>query len=126
MDLDLPEKMKRVDEIRRGSSVSAVSTKPKGGATSEIPLEFCCAINGHLMKDPVSSPGGVVYERDTIEVWLASRGSICPISGDVLVRDDLRDAEELRYKITAWNIKKTSVGNVVRNDAGEEEDVYDF
>jgi hypothetical protein len=126
LDLDLPEKMKRVDEMRRGSQVSAASTRPKGGATSEIPSEFCCAINGHIMKEPVKTPGGLVFERSTIEVWLESRGSVCPISGNSLSKEDLVDEEELRYKISAWQIKKTSMGNVVRNEAGEEEDVYDF
>ena len=50
--------------------------------------------------------------------------------GDVVPRNEFGgvyvDEEELRYKISAWQIKKTSMGNVVRNEAGEEEDVYDF
>jgi hypothetical protein len=116
--------LQRVDELRRASAVSATSTKPKGGATSEVPEEFCCKINGHLMKDPVRSPGGMVFERATIEVWLDTRGSICPISGDPLVVDDLVNDDALRVQISAWQIKKTN--NPVRNDCGEEEDVYDF
>lgn len=59
--------------------------------------EFLCAINGHVMKDPVRARStGLVYERATIELWLSTRGAVCPISnahlekGDLVADDDLR------------------------------------
>jgi hypothetical protein len=42
---------------------------------SDIPQEFLCAINSHVMKDPVrSGTSKIVYERETIELWLSTRG----------------------------------------------------
>ena len=38
--------------------------------------EMECAINGHLMKDPVRAPNGLVFERATILVWLETRGQV--------------------------------------------------
>lgn len=51
---------------------------------SSIPEEFLCAINGHIMKDPVrSSRSGLVFEKATIQIWLQTRGQICPITHEV-------------------------------------------
>ena len=46
-----------------------------------VPAEFLCAINGHVMKAPLRCrESGLVFEKATIELWLTSRGSVCPIT----------------------------------------------
>lgn len=62
--------------------------------------EFLCAINGHVMKEPVrAKTTGLVFEAATIELWLATRGSICPITGSTLDKKDLVPADDLRNKL---------------------------
>lgn len=57
-----------------------------------------CAINGHVLKEPVRSPYGQVFERATIELWLTTRGSICPITNQPLTLADLKPADDLRVR----------------------------
>ena len=52
------------------------------------------------MKEPVRAmTSGVCFEKATIELWIATRGSVCPISGEPLQRNDLREDDELRNRI---------------------------
>ncbi|GMH77153.1 hypothetical protein TL16_g07307, partial [Triparma laevis f. inornata] len=145
LDLELPEKMKKrkQDEEntvpKKGGLESNKLTPSKYfNQATGVPPEFGCSINGHLMKEPVRTPGGVVFERETIELWLKTRGSVCPISGVPLTADELDADDNLRAEITRWQIRKTSmsmpgdgvvggVGMVVGLGGGEvEDDVYDF
>ena len=51
------------------------------------------------MKDPVRvGTSGPVFERSTIELWLSTRGSVCPINGTPLTKDDLLPADDLRTR----------------------------
>lgn len=112
-------------------------------------LHSRCAINGHVLKEPVRSPYGQVFERATIELWLATRGSICPITNKPLTLADLQPADDLRVspcarifllrlrklrarwrfaqaQIMRWHIQKTALpagGSPSRADA---DDLYDF
>ncbi|GMH54787.1 hypothetical protein TrVE_jg303 [Triparma verrucosa] len=145
LDLELPEKMKKrkQDEEntipKKGGLESNKMTPSKYfNQATGVPPEFGCSINGHLMKEPVRTPGGVVFERETIELWLKTRGSVCPISGVPLTVDELEADENLMAEITRWQIRKTSMsmpgdgviggaGVVVGLGGGEvEDDVYDF
>ena len=76
---------------------------------SGVPEEFSCAINGHLMKEPVRTPDGIVFERATIELWLDTRGSICPITGNELTKGDLVVDANLQAEIVRFHIKKTNM-----------------
>lgn len=51
------------------------------------------------MKEPVrAKSSGLVFERATIELWLDTRGAVCPISNTHLEREDLEAAEDLRSR----------------------------
>ena len=81
----------KADSKSEGSSSSANKFDPT------IPKEFLCAINGHVMKDPVRcKTTGLVFERETIELWLQTRGAVCPITNSHLEKSDLVSAEDLR------------------------------
>uniref|UniRef100_A0A7S1TRP6 U-box domain-containing protein n=1 Tax=Phaeomonas parva TaxID=124430 RepID=A0A7S1TRP6_9STRA len=93
-----------------------------GDALGDMPREYACAINGHMMKDPVRTPAGKVFERETIMLWLQTRGSICPITGDPLTPDDLSADIDLRQNIMRWQISNL----LHHNKESEAEDPYDF
>jgi len=110
------------------SKMSSFSTGVKERAfsshdTSGIPKEFLCAINGHVMKEPVkATTSGVTFEKATIEVWLATRGSICPITNEPLDQSDLKEDDELRSRIMRYQIQQTTF----KQTSNPEDDLYDF
>ena len=105
----------------RGHGADASSSASAGD--DSIPTEFLCAINGHVMKAPVRArTSNLVFEKATIELWLSSRGSVCPLTGDPLTKEDLVPDDELRNKIKRYHIQQTSR----RNAPQEEDDLYDF
>jgi hypothetical protein len=105
------------------SSASAPKTVPKAEVDSSIPKEFLCAVNGHVMKEPVRvGTSGPVFERATIELWLSTRGSVCPVTGEALMKADLVPADDLRNRIKRYHIEQTTR----RTAAKEEDDLYDF
>eukprot|EP01065_Artemidia_motanka_P048814 TRINITY_DN796_c0_g2_i1.p1 TRINITY_DN796_c0_g2~~TRINITY_DN796_c0_g2_i1.p1 ORF type:complete len:620 (+),score=198.50 TRINITY_DN796_c0_g2_i1:222-2081(+) len=90
-------------------------------AEGTAPANFRCSLNGHLMKDPVRSPHGHVFERETIMKWLESAGSTCPFTGKPMASGDLQDDLDLRAAIASWHIKESMQAN-----DEDEFDVYDF
>jgi hypothetical protein len=64
------------------------------------------------MKQPVRSPYGNVFERSTIELWLAEQGHICPLTGKHLALDDLREDDGLRKDIMRWRIQYSAASSV--------------
>lgn len=106
-----------------GGSSSSPSTKKPVVTDSSIPAEFLCSINGHVMKDPVrNGSSGPVYERATIELWLGTRGSICPINHTPLTKEDLVPVDDLRNRIKRYHIEQTTR----RTASNSEDDLYDF
>eukprot|EP00756_Hemistasia_phaeocysticola_P048050 Hpha_TRINITY_DN22493_c0_g1::TRINITY_DN22493_c0_g1_i1::g.94999::m.94999 len=95
----------------------------QGGADSSVPEEFRCALNGHLLKQPMRTPKGVVYEKLTIETWLKQTGSRDPLSGEPLTLDQLQPDEELTNRIVDWQIGQT-MDKPVKDD--DDEDIYNF
>lgn len=122
LSLELPGESngKPVKKLLSSTAPSSTSNDlTKGG----IPSEFICAINGHVMKEPVrAKTSGLTFERATIELWLSTRGSICPISNSPLTKDDLEGAEDLRNRIKRYHIQQTSL----RTTSMPEDDLYDF
>ncbi|CAN6250749.1 unnamed protein product [Urochloa humidicola] len=45
----------------------------------EVPSYFMCPISLDMMRDPVTLPSGITYDRDGIERWLLTAGS-CPLT----------------------------------------------
>jgi len=102
------------------------STSPgrgKGSESTDIPKEFLCAINGHVMKNPVKvRSSGLVFEEATIDLWLNTRGAVCPITNTYLDRSDLLADDELRNRIKRYHIQQTAL----RRNNHDEDDLYDF
>ncbi|KAJ9462565.1 U-box domain protein [Diplonema papillatum] len=88
----------------------------------DVPEEFRCAINGHVLNHPMRLPSGRVFERETIELWIKKVGWTDPITAAVIRPDDLVPDEKLRLKILEWRIQQTAAAN-----ANEDEDsMYQF
>jgi len=103
-----------------GGLLSPSGKKVSKGAKSE----FACEINGHLMKDPVRAPNGHVFEKATILLWLETRGSVCPLTGDALCAEDLVPDKELRSKIMRHHISHAFKQDNGASELGD--DLYDF
>jgi hypothetical protein len=88
-----------------------------------VPLEFLCSLNGHIMKDPVTTPAGHSYERGTIVAWLQSRGSDPKnFAGAKLRLEDLKSNMELSNRILKWHIS----GSMKANKRYDQNSIYDF
>eukprot|EP01061_Rhynchopus_euleeides_P005607 TRINITY_DN14824_c0_g1_i1.p1 TRINITY_DN14824_c0_g1~~TRINITY_DN14824_c0_g1_i1.p1 ORF type:complete len:617 (+),score=212.80 TRINITY_DN14824_c0_g1_i1:50-1900(+) len=90
-------------------------------AEGDAPARFRCALNGHLMKEPVRSPHGHVFEKENIHKWIEQAGQTCPFTGKPLLLSDLAADTGLALEITSWHIK-------VQAQENEEDElaVYDF
>eukprot|EP00658_Telonema_sp_P-2_P035702 TRINITY_DN25922_c0_g1_i1.p1 TRINITY_DN25922_c0_g1~~TRINITY_DN25922_c0_g1_i1.p1 ORF type:complete len:359 (+),score=98.07 TRINITY_DN25922_c0_g1_i1:246-1322(+) len=84
--------------------------------------KFACALNGHTMKTPVQSPYGHNFEKETIEDWIKSQGSVCPITGKPLNLSDLKPNKQLQSDIMQEVIRETMKHQTQEDTV----DLYDF
>ncbi|KAJ0412376.1 hypothetical protein ATCC90586_009566 [Pythium insidiosum] len=97
--------------------------KNKKHAT-EIPAEFKCAVTLKLLKDPLRSPLGQVFEREVIETWFRDFGNRCPLTGEPLSLAQLVPDEKLKAEIKDWKKGSRKSNNSEREErtvAGPEE-----
>ena len=64
----------------------------------ELKQHLECGISGSLFKDPVITPQGYTFEKNTIVSWL-SNSEICPYTKSVLKNNDLVDNVNIRNSI---------------------------
>lgn len=112
------------------------SKKKKKAGAREIPPEFKCAVSLKLLKDPLRSPFGQVFERQVIEAWFRDFGNRCPLTGEPLSLQQLVSDEKLREEIHEWKHgpKKAKMPDTAAEppDAKDavpsnaEDDEYDF
>lgn len=112
-------------ELRtRKDNESKSDTPLPAAANGAIPCEFLCAINGHVMKEPMrATTSGLVFERATIELWLATRGQVCPLTNEALLKEQLVPDDDLKNKIMRYHIQQTAMRVSSGND---QDDLYDF
>ncbi|RLM73699.1 hypothetical protein C2845_PM15G26730 [Panicum miliaceum] len=68
----------------------------------EVPCYFLCPISLHMMRDPVTLPTGITYDRDGIERWLLTAGT-CPLTKQPVPADcDPTPNHTLRRLIQSW------------------------
>ena len=63
-----------------------------------LPPQFLCPITGELMREPMTTADGHVFERIAIERWLAAH-STSPMTGMPLAHTSLAPAHALRQLI---------------------------
>ncbi|KAL5545700.1 hypothetical protein UlMin_005387 [Ulmus minor] len=78
----------------------------------DVPPFFLCPISLQIMKDPVTVPTGITYDRESIEKWLFSgKNETCPVTKQVLKdSQDLTPNHTLRRLIQAWCTMNASFG----------------
>ncbi|WVZ81745.1 hypothetical protein U9M48_029087 [Paspalum notatum var. saurae] len=79
------------------------SSKPQQQAeAAAVPAHFVCPISLDLMRDPVTAPTGITYDRDSVEAWLARGNARCPVTGRPLRLADLVPNHATRRMIQDW------------------------
>ncbi|KAI8562912.1 hypothetical protein RHMOL_Rhmol03G0072400 [Rhododendron molle] len=64
-----------------------------------------------MMKDPVTIPTGITYDRESIEKWLfTNKNKNCPVTKQVLSNPDLTPNHTLRRVIQSWCTLNASNG----------------
>jgi hypothetical protein len=67
-----------------------------------VPAHFLCQISLELMKDPVTAPMGITYDRESLEGWLARGRATCPVIGGAVRLQGLVPNHAMRRKIQNW------------------------
>ncbi|RLN12981.1 U-box domain-containing protein 21 [Panicum miliaceum] len=91
--------------LRRGS-------KQQRAAEEEVavPAHFVCPISLDLMRDPVTAPTGITYDRESVEGWLARGSARCPVTGLPLRLADLVPNHATRRMIQDWCVANRASG----------------
>lgn len=88
---------------RRGQRWDRVDLgKMRGVDPSTAPEALRCAIDGKLLGEAVRSPYGHLFERATLERWIALCGSVCPVTGGVLRLEDCHEDEATAREVLDW------------------------
>jgi hypothetical protein len=76
----------------------------------QVPWHFRCPISLELMRDPVTVSTGQTYDRASIESWVATGNSTCPVTRAPLADRTLIPNHTLRRLIQAWCVAHRSMG----------------
>ena len=76
----------------------------------QIPYHFRCPISLELMCDPVTVSTGQTYDRTSIESWVATGNTTCPVTRAPLTDFTLIPNHTLRRLIQDWCVANRSLG----------------
>ncbi|XP_077235990.1 U-box domain-containing protein 26-like [Tasmannia lanceolata] len=76
----------------------------------QIPYHFRCPISLELMRDPVTVSTGQTYDRGSIESWVATGNTTCPVTRALLSDFTLIPNHTLRRLIQEWCVANRSFG----------------
>ncbi|GJN22214.1 hypothetical protein PR202_gb09762 [Eleusine coracana subsp. coracana] len=104
----------------RAAAVSEIQLAPRRGARLQpppegeepaVPRHFLCPISLELMRDPVTGPTGITYDRRSVEAWLLDRGrATCPVTGRPLRAEELVPNHATRRVIQDWCVAHRAMG----------------
>ncbi|KAL5760822.1 hypothetical protein ACOSP7_019309 [Xanthoceras sorbifolium] len=97
---------------RRAARRAAKELHGEEGGDMEltIPNHFRCPISLDLMKDPVTLSTGITYDRESIERWIETGNSTCPITNQVLRSLEPIPNHTIRKMIQGWCVENGSHG----------------
>lgn len=75
-----------------------------------IPTHFRCPVSLDLMKDPVTLPTGITYDRTSIEKWIESGNKTCPVTNQNLTTFEITPNHTIRKMIQNWCVENSSYG----------------
>ncbi|XP_008812599.1 U-box domain-containing protein 21-like [Phoenix dactylifera] len=98
--------------LKSGLQIPFIKRNPIKNLSTElsIPTHFRCPISLELMKDPVTAPTGITYDRQNIETWLKLGNQTCPVTNQALKNEDLIPNHSLRRMIQDWCVAHRSSG----------------
>lgn len=76
----------------------------------QIPYHFRCPISLELMRDPVTVSTGQTYDRASIESWVATGNTTCPVTRAPLMDFTLIPNHTLRRLIQEWCVANRAFG----------------
>ncbi|XP_057964702.1 U-box domain-containing protein 26-like [Malania oleifera] len=76
----------------------------------QIPYHFRCPISLELMRDPVTVSTGQTYDRSSIESWVATGNTTCPVTRSPLSDFTVIPNHTLRRLIQDWCVAHRSFG----------------
>jgi hypothetical protein len=76
----------------------------------QVPWYFRCPISLELMRDPVTVSTGQTYDRASIESWVATGNTTCPVTRTALADFTLIPNHTLRRLIQEWCVAHRSMG----------------
>jgi ankyrin repeat protein len=125
---DLPALSPALDKSCNKTEKPSVSTQKNKNSSKKadvipegFPKHLLCAICERPLQDPVRSPYGGVFERKAIHTWIDRNGSVCPLTGQPLVKTELQNAPDIKAEVANFFEKPKA-----SSDGGAEEDLYDF
>ncbi|WOL04101.1 hypothetical protein Cni_G12822 [Canna indica] len=86
------------------------SLAPLDVAGVTIPHHFRCPISLELMRDPVTVCTGQTYDRPSIESWVATGNTTCPVTRVHMADFTLIPNHTLRRLIQEWCVAHRSLG----------------
>ncbi|CAH9103597.1 unnamed protein product [Cuscuta epithymum] len=75
-----------------------------------VPYHFRCPISLELMTDPVTVCSGQTYDRGSIQSWLATGNTTCPVTRSPLTDFTLIPNHTLRRLIQEWCVANKAFG----------------
>ena len=96
-DKDLNKNIVKVNDLNKNSSL-VYNDNDLEYLTEDLKQHLECGISGALFKDPVITPQGYTFEKNTIVNWL-NTSEICPYTKSTLKNSDLTDNINLRNSV---------------------------
>ncbi|GLJ12871.1 hypothetical protein SUGI_0199630 [Cryptomeria japonica] len=82
---------------------------------SSIPKFLCCPLSGKLMRDPVKTDSGTIYDRSSIQEWLDKGNIHCFITGKQISRT-LISNRKLQLHINEWKRLYPQIKDAAQNE----------
>ncbi|WVZ73751.1 hypothetical protein U9M48_022028 [Paspalum notatum var. saurae] len=100
-----------VAEIPLATRRTRPQQQPAAAASEPaVPSNFLCPISLDMMRDPVTAPTGITYDRGSVEEWLQRGNSTCPVTGRPLRPEDLIPNHATRRMIQEWCVANRALG----------------
>ncbi|KAL5207837.1 hypothetical protein ABZP36_032272 [Zizania latifolia] len=88
----------------------AVMRRPARQLTVDVPDQFLCPVSLDVMRDPVTAPTGITYDRESVEGWLERGRATCPVTGRPLRLEELVPNHATRRMIQEWCVANRALG----------------
>ncbi|KAL6912164.1 hypothetical protein ACP4OV_000969 [Aristida adscensionis] len=102
---EIPLAVRRARPPQTAALAAAAAEEPPA-----VPSHFLCPISLDLMRDPVTAPTGITYDRDSVERWLERGRAACPVTGRPLRADELVPNHATRRVIQEWCVANRGRG----------------